>query len=134
MANLKKKIIKGLHEDVVDPENLEQGINDLVDTTKRELNVDDKEAKEFVSGIVVGVQEEGYDVDGAGVEYGINPEVGGDKYDEYRALMQQLADEEGEQPVKESIKGKMTKNQLIETVTGKKVRRVIKTIKVKDIK
>lgn len=132
-------------------------------------------------------------------------EVGADKYEEYRKLMQQLAAEEGQEgemneggeqtndPVKlkadvqklmdkldmsviapyldkidnpteqaeviaqfaekigvpkaklsaviaqlktvaESKKPKMTKNQLIEAVTGKKAKKVIKTVKVKDIK
>lgn len=191
MANLKKKIIKALYEGVVGPEDLQQNIDDLVKTAKTELDVDDAQAKDFVSGIV-GEEEieekaksksqqrfmgmvynckktgdcpsasvrkaadsmklgdvedfastkhkglpnevEENDVDNREVEYGINSEVGGDKYDEYRALMQQLAAEEGEGAVRESVKGKMTKNQLIETVTGKKPRKVIKTVKVKDIK
>ena len=34
----------------------------------------------------------------------------------------------------ESVKPRMTKNQLIETILGKKTRRVIKTVKIKDIK
>jgi len=148
--------------------------------------------------------ESEYDSVGRGIEAGMNPEVEADKYEEYRALMTQLAAEEGEQeqsvkedegsqgndPVKlkadveklmskldmtpiapylakidnpveqaeviakfaerigvpktklsavvaqlktvaENVKPKMTKNQLVEAVIG---RRVVKTIKVKDIK
>jgi nucleoid DNA-binding protein len=140
---------------------------------------------------------------GRGIETGMNSEVEADKYEEYRALMTQLAAEEGdqEQPVKEAdgqgndpvklkadveklmakldissiapylakidnpveqaevigqfaekigvpktklsavvaqlktvaenVNPKMTKNQLVEAVIGRKV---VKTIKVKDIK
>ncbi len=49
-----------------------------------------------------------HDSVGRGIEAGMNPEVEADKYEEYRALMQQLAAEEGgeEQPVKEE--GRLT--------------------------
>lgn len=48
-----------------------------------------------------------------GIEYGIQePEVGADKYDEYRLLMQQLASEENnEQPVKEGPSGSVQSPQ-----------------------
>lgn len=159
-----------------------------------------------------------HDSVGRGIEYGMNPEVEVDKYEEYRQLMQQLAAEEGDenpnnpvqskptgleeadptaQPTNDPIKLKadveklmakldisgiapylekidnpteqaeviaqfaekigvpkarlssviaqlktvaeskrptMTKDALIEAVTGKKPRKVIKTVKVKDIK
>jgi len=148
--------------------------------------------------------ESEYDSLGRGIESGMNPEVEADKYEEYRALMTQLAAEEGEQeqsvkedeanqgndPVKlkadverlmskldmspiapylakidnpveqaeviakfaekigvpkaklstvvsqlknvaENVNPKMSKNKLVEAVTG---RNVIKRIKVKDIK
>jgi len=42
-----------------------------------------------------------HDSVGRGIEAGMNPEVEADKYEEYRQLMQQLASEEDEQPVKE---------------------------------
>lgn len=55
MANSKTKIINGLrklNEAVVEPDELEQSISDLVVTAKDELDIDDTEAKDFVSGIV----------------------------------------------------------------------------------
>ncbi len=195
---------ESVSEGTVSPDELKKNTDDLVKTAKDALDLqDDSAAKDYVSGFI------GEDNDVVGIEAGMNPEVGVDKYAEYKTLMTQLAAEEGEQehplkeedgmnpkegetnnPVKlkadveklmakldissiapylakidnpveqaevigqfaekigvpksklsmvvaqlkivaESNPPKMTKNQLVEAVTG---RNVIKTIKVKDIK
>ncbi len=91
---------------------------------------------------------------GTGEDFGDIPtgrdiEAGADDYEEYQNLLRGLGDKEttsmgndvelnyGEEPNDlpfESVNPKMTKDQLIETINGKKQRRVIKTIKVKDLK
>lgn len=63
MENSKRtmKIIKGLNtlkEGVVEPEQLEKNIDDLVVTTKDALDVDDEQAKDFVSGVVGEAENE----------------------------------------------------------------------------
>lgn len=243
MSKLKKTILNKLHEGTVTPEELETNTDELVKSAKNALNIDDTQAKDYVSGFigedtVDEVNQEVMDsmikqygpekgkqiyyatankqdrnpedfhmendAVGRGIEAGMNPEVEADKYAEYKALMAKLAAEEGEQeyPVKEEEEGqtnnpvklkadveklmnkldissiapylakidnpveqaevigqfaekigvpknklsavvaqlrtvaendtaKMTKNQLVEAVTGRKV---VKTIKVKDIK
>lgn len=78
---------------------------------------------------------EGDDAVSRGISVGMNPEVEADKYEEYRELMAQLASEEdNEQVVNENNYPRMTKKKLIETVTGKVSRNVLRTVKVKDIK
>lgn len=86
---------------------------------------------------------------GTGEDFGDIPtgrdiEAGASDYEEYQRLLQQMAKEEpqaelnyGEEPDNdlpfESVNPKMTKNQLVETVLGKKVRKVLRTIKKKDL-
>jgi len=196
-----------LREGTISPEELEDSTKELVDAAKSALNLPDEEsAKDYVSGFI---GEDNDEIASRGIGAGMNPKVEADKYEEYRALMQQLAAEEGgeEMPVKEedgmgqepqenndpvklkadvaklmarldmsgiapyldridnpveqaevigqfaekigvprarlgaviaqlkhvaeNTNPKMTKDKLVETVTGRKV---IKTIKVKDIK
>jgi hypothetical protein len=98
---------------------------------------------------------ETFELDEIGDDYediptGQDIEVGADNYEKYQRMLRALGDEakpEGginygdstqgdatpDLPF-ESVNPKMTKNQLMETVLGKKQRRVIKTIKVKDLK
>lgn len=235
---------ESIEEGVVKPDELEKNIDNLVSTAKDSLDIDDTQAKDFVSGLVgegnvvevndevlqnfvkqygaekgkqiyyatankqdrnpetFNVDETGEDWERAGreVEYGINPEAGEDEYEEYRKLKDMLIrgdDEtqidEDNDPVKlkadvaklmdkldissiapylqkidnpveqaevigqfaekigvpkaklsavvgqlkqvaENKDPKMTKQKLIETVTGKKGKQVIRTVKVKDIK
>ena len=250
MSNLKKKILNKLQEGAVNertvsPDELKKNTDDLVKTAKDALDIDDIQAKDYVSGFIgedvnelnqevmdkfikqYGAEKgkqiyyatankqgrnpedfhtESDDVVSRGIEYEVNPEIEVDKYEEYRKLMQQLASEENQDgemnedsgnetndPVKlkadvaklmakldmaaiapyltridnpaeqaeviaqfaekigvpkqklagvvsqlrtvaESKRPTMTKDKLIETVTGKKKPRVIKTVKVKDIK
>ena len=205
---IKNKLIS-LKEGVVKPEELEKNIDNLVTTAKDSLDIDDTQAKDFVSGLVGEGLETGDDYERAGreIEYGINPEVGADEYEEFRKLKDMLVkgeepntgkiEEEGDVPTNDPVKlkadveklmakldmssiapylqkidnpveqaevigqfaekigvpkaklsavvaqlktvaeskaPKMTKNKLIEAVTGKKGKQIIKTIKVKDIK
>jgi hypothetical protein len=69
-------------------------------------------------------------------------EAGEDDYEEYKKIMQSLGDDKG---VKyddntgdglpfESVRPKMTKDQLSEAVLGTKKRKVVKTFKVKDLR
>jgi hypothetical protein len=71
---------------------------------KAAKNMSKDDAKDFAStkhkGLPEKVKEDG-DVVGRGIEYGMNPEVEGDKYEAYRALMQQLAGEENEKNIEE---------------------------------
>lgn len=73
-------------------------------------------------------------------------ELDADAYDEYQSLLKSLNNDGGEVNYGElptdndvndlpfeSVRPKMTKNQLIETVLGKKTRKVLKTIKKKDL-
>ena len=100
MSNLKKKIINKLHEGTVSPDDLKKNTDDLVKTAKDALDIDDTQAKDYVSGFI---GEDNDEIASRGIAAGMNPEVEADKYEEYRALMQQLAAEEGgeELPVQE---------------------------------
>ena len=201
---IKNKLIS-LKEGAVNPDELKKNIDDLVITAKDSLDIDDTQAKDFVSGLVG--EGEDYERASSEIEYGINPEVGADEYEEFRKLKDMLVrgeepntgqiEEEGETPTNDPVKlkadveklmakldmssiapylqkidnpveqaevigqfaekigvpkaklsavvaqlktvaeskaPKMTKNKLIEAVTGKKGKQIIKTIKVKDIK
>ena len=115
MSNLKKTILSKLHERTVSPEELKTNTDDLVKTAKDALDIDDTQAKDYVSGFI---GEDNDEITSRGIDAGMNPEVEADKYAEYRALMAQLAAEEGEQegPVKED--GSENVNQYVNRVGG----------------
>ena len=97
MSNLKKTILSKLHERTVSPEELKTNTDDLVKTAKDALDIDDTQAKDYVSGFI---GEDNDEITSRGIDAGMNPEVEADKYAEYRALMAQLAAEEGgEEPI-----------------------------------
>jgi len=52
MSNLKKKILNKLHERTVTSDELEDATGDLVQTAKNALDIDDKQAKDYVSGFI----------------------------------------------------------------------------------
>jgi hypothetical protein len=122
MLNLKSKIKSRLNETIVSekivtPDELKKNTDDLVKTAKDSLGIDDDQAKDYVSGFIGEtesdeVNPETFHTEGEldsvsrGIQYGMNPEVEADKYEEYRALMQQLALEKDDEtsidkPIKE---------------------------------
>jgi len=114
----KKKITKGLKTinegGPIDAKELEANIDNLVDIAGNSLGIDEPEAKSFVAGIV----GEGDGVVSRGIEHGMNPEVQADEYEDYRALMNQLASDEGETPIDEGNDPVKLKND-VARVLGK---------------
>jgi len=106
MSNLKKKILNKLHENnKADMQTtFDNKMKDAKDVVTKTLGSDTppEEVEDIASQLAVGKVSENDDSTGRGIGAGMNPEVEADKYEEYRALMAQLAAEEGgEQPVKE---------------------------------
>jgi len=145
---MKKKRIKKKHviEEIETSKKTEQAIDDMVTTVQDELDVDEYGAKEFVKNYVIGsdINEVGDDkvhtakFDRCVADVKKQPNV-----DNPYAICQASL---GTDAIKKSHRKKededytnettvsITKGKLLETILNKKPRKVVKTIRVGDIK
>jgi hypothetical protein len=155
---IKKKQIR----EKLDTAELEQNANKIVDVAGNVKNqfksigmTDDEAASAVADTMSIGTNVSEINLDEVGDDFGDIPtgqdiEVGADNYELYQKMLKALSDEDDSEGTIdygettpgdstpglpfESVNPKMTKDQLMESVLGKKQRRVIKTIKVKDLK
>ena len=140
---------KHVIEEIETSKKTEQAIDDMVTTVQDELDVDEDDAKEFVKNYVIGsdindINEVGKDkvhtakFDGCVADVKKQPNV-----DNPYAICQASL---GADAIKKSHRKKededytnettvsITKGKLLETILNKKPRKVVKTIRVGDIK
>jgi hypothetical protein len=133
-------------------EDWEMHLQDTVDNSLKSFGLDDEmralilskmqhaywdaydEYRRSHGGDIAENDEEDYERASREVEYGVTDKDYGDLQLPTDGGIELPADDEGDGLPFESVNPKMTKDQLIETVVGKKQRKVIKTINVKDLK
>jgi hypothetical protein len=133
-------------------EDWQMHLQDAVDNSLKSFGLDDEmralilskmqhaywdaydEYRRSHGGDIAENDEEDYERASREVEYGVTDKDYGDLQLPTDGGIELPADDEGDGLPFESVNPKMTKDQLIETVVGKKQRKVIKTINVKDLK
>ena len=146
---MRKKRIKKKHviEEIETSKKTEQAIDDMVTTVQDELDVDEIDAKEFVKNYVIGsdINEFGKDkvhtakFDRCVADVKKHPKKLDNPYSICQASL-------GADAIKKSHRKKeeedytnettvsITKGKLLETILNKKPRRVVKTIRIGDLK
>jgi hypothetical protein len=144
-SDSQRKFFNAVYKCKTDGDCPSKSIKDAADN----MSLSDIEDFAFTKGKLPNSVEEDYpnDEDFGDIPTGRDLEVDGDDYEEYQKLLKQVGNSKsGFDSTKiddglpfESVKPKMTKNELMETVMrldsiNKKNRRVIKTLKVKDLR
>tara|TARA_Y100000385_G_scaffold276755_1_gene322885 strand:+ start:93 stop:560 length:468 start_codon:yes stop_codon:yes gene_type:complete len=149
---IKKKYIReGLgSEKEAEIEQMQSAVTDTIDgiaTSFKASGIPDEESKKLSSDIVSSAFNENNSDDHFGDDEKIDIEVGADDYEEYQELLKNIGNHgnpidldsvEDGLPF-ESVRPKMTKSELVESVKNigknfKTSRKVVKTFKVKNLK